>query len=183
MIRSITQTILKLILKPRGAWKELSRKEEKLEDFYNTFLYPLFGFITVTTFVGAMWIRSGGGVPFALRDVVVVLTSLFGGFHIGAYVLDEIYQKYVEMRDERQIRLFVGYSSVVVYLLYLIMPLLPGMELLWLLIVYTFYLVKEGVIHFLKLPEDKQSSFVLISLALVVLLPIIISSLLGVVIK
>lgn len=183
MIKSIAQIVLMLILKPQEGWQEIAHREESQEQFFNDYLYPLFGLISITTFVGAMWMGVGGNVGYALRNVIVVLTALFGGFHIGAYVMDEIYQKYEQMRDERRIRLFVGYASVVVYLLYLIMPLLPGVEFLWLLIAYSFYLVKEGVIHFLNIAEDNQSTFTLIGLAVVVLSPIVISVLMGIVIK
>lgn len=183
MIKRIAQIILKLILKPEKAWQEIEYREESQEVFFNDYLYPLFGLITITTFVGSMWIGAGGGVGYALRNVIVVLTALFGGFHIGAFVMNEVYLKFEQLRDERRVRLFVGYSSAVVYLLYLVMPLIPGVEILWLLIVYTFYLVKEGVIHFLKIPGDRQSNFVLIGFGVVVLSPILIGAILGMVIK
>lgn len=90
-----------------------------------------------------------------------------------------MYLKYEQIRENELVKQFVGYSSIVVYLLYFVMPLLPGFELLWLFVVYSFYLVFYGVNVFLNIPEQYRTKFILVSAAAIVFSPFAINFLLS----
>lgn len=179
MLKSIIQLYLKLIITPDKGWVEIAGRQRSHQDFLNNFLYPIFGAISITTFAGAMWMGSASDLNNALKEVIVVIVSLFGGFYIASYIVGVMYLKYEQIRENELVQQFVGYSSIVVYLLYFVMPLLPGFELLWLFVVYSFYLVFYGVNVFLNIPEQYRTKFILVSAAAIVFSPFAINFLLS----
>lgn len=179
MLKRIAQTIFLLIVSPQKGWGRVVHNRIPHQDFINNFLFPIFGFISLTTFAGAMWMGTFGGLQAALKAVIVVVASLFGGFYTASYAVGEIYLKHEQLKDPQLVQQFVGYSSAVVYLLYLVMPLLPGLELLWLFIFYSFYLVYSGVAIFLNIPEKNRALFTLGAFAAVVFSPVLINFLLS----
>ena len=63
------------------------------------------------------------------------------------------------------------------------MPLLSEFTLLWLVVIYTIYIVYAGADEFLRIAENKRVSFTVIASLLVVLLPLIIKILLELLVK
>lgn len=158
-------------------------KRTEQQEFLNNYLYPLFGFISITTFIGAMWLNPAGNLTDALKSVMIVVASVFGGYYAASYLIGKMYLKIEQVQNDELIQQFVGYSSLIVYLLFFIMPLLPGLELLWLFAVYTFYPIYSGVTVFLNIPEKERTVFTLGSFAAITFLPLLLNFMLLMVVK
>ena len=176
MFKDIIQTIFFLIVSPRKGWKQIIDKEVSHQDFINNFLFPIFGFVAITTFVGGMWLAENSGIHWALKLSIAVVTALFGG-------LNELFPKFGLDKKLNKAQQFAGYSSVVLYVLFFVMPLLSEFTLLWLVVIYTIYIVYAGADEFLRIAENKRVSFTVIASLLVVLLPLIIKILLELLVK
>ncbi len=178
MVVNIIQTIFFLITSPRKGWIRIIDKKTEQQDFINNFLFPVFGFISVTTFAGAMWLAENADIRWALKQTIVAVSALFGGFYLVSYVLSELFPKFGLDKNMNAAQQFVGYSSVVLYVLFLIMPLLFGLSPLWFLLIYTLYIVYTGTAEFLSVIENKRLSFTVIASLLIVLVPVTIKILL-----
>lgn len=178
MIIKIFAHILLLLSSPERGWKRANEVRSNHEEFLNNFLYPIFGVISITTFAGAMWLSDVGGVHYALRVVIAAITSLFAGFHLASFMVNELFPKYGMVKDTHAAQQFVGYSSVMLYVLYLLMPLINGYRGLWTVALLSIYLTITGSKIFLGINEDKRIAFSFVSLLIIVLLPLILNYLL-----
>ena len=113
MFKDIIQTIFFLIVSPRKGWKQIIDKEVSHQDFINNFLFPIFGFVAITTFVGGMWLAENSGIHWALKLSIAVVTALFGGFYLVSYLLNELFPKFGLDKKLNKAQQFAGYSSVV----------------------------------------------------------------------
>lgn len=178
MFINIVQTIFSLIVSPRKGWKRIIDKKTAHQDFINNFLFPIFGFVAITTFIGGMWFAESTDIRWALKQTVVVVSALFAGFYLGSYALNELFPKFGLDKNLNIVQQFVGYSSVVLYLLFLVMPLLSGLTHLWFLVVYTLYIAYVGTDAFLDVIGNKRLGFAVIASFLIVLIPLLIRFLL-----
>lgn len=178
MFATIIQTIYCLIASPRKGWRIISDRDAGQQDFINNFLFPVFGFIAIPSFIGGMWLADNGGIHWALKQVVIVVSALFGGFYLVSYALNELFPKFGLGKKLHAAQLFVGYSSVVLYLLFFLIPLLPGAVFLWFAVIYTLYIVYAGAGDFLHMTANKKLSFTVIASLLIVVVPLAIKILL-----
>ncbi|MDO5664843.1 MAG: YIP1 family protein [Bacteroidia bacterium] len=183
MFKNIIQTIFFLIVLPRKGWKRIINKKINHQDFINNFLFPIFGFVAITTFIGGMWLMEDSGIHWALKYTIIVVSALFGGFYLVSYLLNELFPKFGLDKNLNKAQQFTGYSSVVLYILFFVMPLLSEFTLLWFVVIYTLYIVFVGANEFLHIAENKRVSFAVIASLLMALLPLIIKILLELLVK
>ena len=177
MWRDIFVTVIQLIVASPGAWKEIDKEARPQNGFTSRFLYPIFGIIALASFVGGLWFTRDGDLQRALKDVIVSVVAVYGGFYIASYALNEAAPRFGQKKDLHRFQQFVGYSSVVLYALYTIIPFLPDFFILWLLVLYTLYLVNTGAAFYLKVLPEKRVNFSILASVLVVLSPTLISAL------
>ena len=178
MVTNIVQTIFFLVASPQKGWRRVIDKKISHQDFINNFLFPVFGFVAITTFIHGMWLVENGGIHWALKLTIVVVSALFGGFYLVSYLLNELFPKLGLEKNLNAAQQFTGYSSVVLYILFFVMPLLSKFTLLWFVAIYTLYIVYIGADKFLHIAENKRVIFTVIASLLVVLLLLIIKVLL-----
>ncbi len=181
MYKDLFKWVVAIISQPGKAWKELSEKEEKGDEFLTRFVYPLIGLATVAAFVGVLFTHKVFSIEIALKSAIKVLVALFGGFFLAAYLLNEIWSKYFHReKDLKLCQRFVGYSSAMMFSLNIVMAILPEADFFFLriLLLYTFYIVWEGAGPYMKIEENVRLKFVIIASALTIFLPEIIGRLL-----
>jgi len=174
MWRDIFVTIIQLIVASPAAWKEIDQEDRTQEGFTSHFLYPIFGIITLASFMGGLWFTRDGDLQVALKNTIVSVVAVFGGFYIAAYALNEAAPRFGQKKNLPRFQQFVGYSSVVLYALYTITPFLTDFFILWLLVLYTLYLVNTGAVFYLKVLPEKRVIFSIFASVLVVLTPTLI---------
>jgi|AGTN01.3.fsa_nt_gi Protein of unknown function (DUF1282). len=175
MWRNIFVTIVQLIVASPRAWKEINKENGSQNDFLHRFLHPIFGVIALTSFVGGLWFTRNGDVESALKNAIINVIAVYGGYYIASYTLNETALRFGLEKNLPRFQQFVGYSSVALYALYIIIPLLSDFFILWLLALYTVHLVHTGAPFFLKIREDKRMNFTIAASALIVLAPTLIN--------
>ena len=157
MYKEIIKWVIAIISQPGKAWDMLSRKEEKGDEFLSRFIYPLIGLVTVAAFLGVLFTRKEFDVELALKSSIKTLVASFGGFYLGAYLLNEAWQGlFKREKDMKLCQRFVGYSSSLIFIL------------------YTFYIVWEGAGPYMQVEEKERLKFAGITTVIILLTPAVI---------
>jgi hypothetical protein len=181
MFKKLFITAISLIFKPADAWKSLNaHRSEDQEPFLSSYVYPFIGLTALAAFIGVLFTRKGFDVQIALKESIVVILSMFGGFFLSSALINELWQKIFHREHNIKLcRYFVGYSSSLMYCLTILLSLLPEFFFLRFLLLYTFYIVWEGAIPFMEVKESEQLKFVSISTLIIIVMPIAIEFIIG----
>ncbi|MDR2384375.1 MAG: YIP1 family protein [Tannerella sp.] len=176
MFKELLNTAILLILKPSDTWTKLEcEQNEDNEKFLSRFVYPFTGLVALAAFIGIFLSQKDFNVQLALKSSILSLTSSLGGFFLASYTLNEIWTQY--FGHEKNFKLcqrFVGYSSVVMFVLNIVLSLLPDFFYLKICMLYTLYIVWEGTFPYMKVNETEQLKFSMITTALVIFVPVLI---------
>ena len=179
MYKEIFRWVIAIISQPAKAWVLLAKKGEKQEEFLSRFVYPLIGFVTVAAFLGVLFTRKEFDLELALKSSIRTLVSSFGGFYLGAYLMNEIWQGIFKREKDLKLWLrFVGYSSSLMFALNIVLMLLPEFFFLRIFILYTFYIVWEGAGPYMGVGRIRLK-FVGFTTAIILLTPAVIEILLS----
>ena len=103
------------------------------------------------------------------------LQASFGGFYLGAYLLNEAWQGlFKREKDMKLCQRFVGYSSSLMFALNVVLMLLPEFFFLRIFILYTFYIVWEGAGPYMQVEEKERLKFAGITTVIILLTPAVI---------
>jgi len=177
MYKELFSWVIAIITNPGKAWKELSNKEEKEDEFLSHFIFPLLGLVALAAFLGILFTEKDFNFQQALKIMIKYVISYFCGFYLSSYWLNEIMgNMFGKEKDLKLCQRFVGYSSVMMYALTIVLSLLPVADFFFLRIflLYTIYIVWEGAMPYLQIEEKDNLKFVIIASALIILLPQII---------
>lgn len=183
MWRDIFITIAQLVVASPRAWKDLEKEKRTQHEFLYRFLHPIFGIIAFASFVGGLWFVRDGNVENALKSTIISVVGVYGGYFIASYVLNEVAPRFGLDKDLPRFQQFTGYASVVIYALFIITPFLPGLFILWLLALYTIYLVNSGAFYFMKVPKAKTADFTVAASAAIILAPVLVRALFSYLVK
>ena len=171
-----------MITNPEASWRKLSAHKNH-DSFINRYLHPIFGVISLTSFIGGLWIVPGGDLQTALKGAIVSLVTVYGGYYIASYILNEILPRFGIPKDEPKVQQFVGYASALMYALFIILPFLSDFFVLWLFAFYTAYIVHTGYGVYIVGKEESRMHFTGIATAAILLTPAIIKLILSFLIK
>jgi cation transport ATPase len=181
MFKDLFSTTISLLLKPSEAWGRLSEKQtDDHEKFLSGFVYPFIGLVTMVAFLGILFTRKEFDIQIALRAAILALLSAFGGFFLASYLLNEVWRSL--FKREKNMNLcqhFVGYSSVLMFSLNILLSLLPEFFFLRFFVLYTIYIVWEGAIPYMEVKESEQLTFVSFATVIIVATPLVLEFMLG----
>lgn len=182
MLKEIILKIIQIITAPEEAWRKLSTHQNH-EEFINRYLHPIFGVIALTSFIGGLWIIEDGNIEIALKDAINNLVTVYGGYYIGSYILNEYLPRFGIAKNQAKAQQFVGYSSALLYALYIITPFFPYLIILQLFALYTVYIVYTGYGIYIIGEEEHRIHFTGVATTFVLLTPALIKSILSILIK
>lgn len=176
--KELFKITIKLISSPAKAWEEISLEEDK-RNVYMTFVYPMIGLCGLSVFIGSLLDYGWGGpqsFQIAMTVCCAVAVSLFGGYFLAAYLINQIGIKMLGMDDDIiQMRYFAGYAMIVIFSLDIITGILPAFRIIgYFLQMYTFYIVWEGAPLLLGIQEKNRLRFTIIASVLLMVCPWII---------
>lgn len=171
MIKEVFFLVMQLLLNPQQAWKDMDAEAYETDAFLRGFLHPIMGGIALCTFVGGLWFSQHGGVDLALKKTIVSVVSLYGGFLVSSYFLNELAPRYGLHKHSHAYKVFAGYASVPLYVVCLVIPFFSFFFIIWLFVFYTIYIVYVGAKQFLRIDEVQRISFSFMASALLLLSP------------
>ncbi len=173
MYKTILHTLFSLSISPVTSWAELDTEADiDNKSFLDKFLYPVIGFTTLATFLGKLFYSKGYDIEYALKSASVTFVSLFAGFFLAAFVLNEA-MKFFFRRDDNIVkcRLFVGYVSCCCYMITTLLAILPELFFLKFALLYVLYIIWVGSDKFMGIGEKARIKFLILSTAIIVASP------------
>lgn len=169
---------LKLISSPASAWEEIRLEEDKRKVF-TSFVYPMIGLCGLSVFLGAIFSMGWSGpqsFQMAMTKCCSVAVSLFGGYYLAAYLLNEVSMRMLGRDDDHLLmQQFAGYAMVVTFVLQIIIGLLPEFNIVAILLqFYVAVLIWEGSEKLLQIAENERVRFTIFATALLIGCPVII---------
>ena len=175
MFANIFKRLISIVLKPGEAWGELSLLKDERDTFLSQFIYPVIGMIALAAFLGILFTRKEFDFEIALKITLRTVIAVAGGFFLGAYFLNEVWKGvFNQPKDMTLCRLFVGYASALMFVLYIITALLPEFFFLHIFVLYTVYIIWEGAVVFMQVDENERLKFTVIASFIVIVTPFVI---------
>lgn len=165
---------MQLISSPAKAWEEISSEDR--QKVMLDFVYPLIALAGLSVLIGVL-VEVGWSKPEnyqeAMTQCCAVAVSLFGGFFLSAYLINQTGMKLAGLRDNLPLaQQFTGYSLVVVFLLQIIYGILPDFLILVVLFsFYTIYIVWEGAEVLMHVDERNRLRYTIISSVILLVCP------------
>jgi hypothetical protein len=177
MLKQLFILLFTLITDPNKAWNQLAEKQEnRNEDFYKSYLYPVLGWITLLSFAGTLFSIEKFDVQIALKIVIKQIAVYFGGFYLASIVLSEgILPRFKEAKDIHLCERFVGYSSALIYAVAMLKSLFPSLFFLSLIVLYSVYMIWVGAVNYLKISEEDLVKFTVLSATIILLSPVVLN--------
>ncbi len=169
---------LQLISSPATAWEEIRLEEDKRKVF-TSFVYPMIGLCGLSVFLGTIFSMGWSGpqsFQMAMTKCCAVAVSLFGGYYLAAYLLNEVSMRMLGRDDDHLLmQQFAGYAMVVPFALQIIIGLLPDFNIVAILLqFYIAVLIWEGSEKLLQIEEKERLRFTIFATALLIGCPVII---------
>jgi len=181
----IIKRVKNVIVAPKQEWPTIETENAPHAKVFTTYVIPLALIPAVAAFIGygligySVFGHHFGSISFGIRQAIVQYISMLGGVYLSAYVIDMLAKNFGATKNFNQAFSLVAYSYT---------PMFVGgifyihHSLSWLAMVagiYSLYLLYIGLKPMMKAPEEKQTSYFVVSLIVMVLVSIAISAILG----
>jgi len=180
MYKQLAILLFNLIFHPEKAWKtRIEEQDTDTGDFQMSYLYPILGIIALFSFVGILLSLQKWEIQIAIKQVIKETVPYFIGYFLAVFALSRLSMKFAEEELPDSIcERFTGYASAAVYAIAMLSALLPTFPFIQLFTVYTFYIVWQGAIHYLRIKEQHLAKFTIFASILIILAPLIVRLLL-----
>ena len=176
MLKDIFQRIFLLITQPAKTWALLAEENEEVDKLFSKYLYPIFGLIALTAFLGAL--ISNQSMEIALVITIREFVSFFAGFYLASFALNELTSRMFKRHSLKHCQHFTAYSSSLIYTIAIADSLFGGLGLLYFFLPYTVYMIWEGAAPFMQVSEDKIIKFTIIA-SFVMLVPYMLAAIIN----
>lgn len=175
-ILEIIKRTFSIISSPTNTWEELSNEKKDTTKSDVHFFYVLIGINMLAVFFGTLFSLGELPVVTAILRSIIWGIAIYGGFWGVYYILNEmLYKRHQVKMEKASSQRLIYYSFVLTLSLHVITFLFPNLEFLKIGLIYTLFIVWEGVGKMIPtLNENERSNFVLLLSGSIILLPIII---------
>ncbi|MCL1943032.1 MAG: hypothetical protein FWF54_05735 [Candidatus Azobacteroides sp.] len=181
MYKRIYELTKLILVSPAAFWKQLAASDDKKDmDVASGFVYPLLGIVALSAFVGTWWNQEVFNLPQALQLTCIDFVAGFTGFFIASFLIDEVSAAYLNLpKNIIRSRQFAGYSSIVIFMIAVILNIFPNFFFVHLFMFYIVYIVWEGSDVFMKVEEKDKLKFTIGASAVIIGSPMLILQLLS----
>lgn len=153
-----------LILTPAVFWKKQKETSKDTKTLWLTYLLPMMLALAVAVFMGEFFRRTDFFIEYpllkALREII-----LFGlTYYLGVLISAELMKSFGAGKNVEIARILVAYSMTPIVLISAVTGLFPFLYPLNVVGLYSFYLFWIGVKELLTFPENKEHSYVIITI-------------------
>jgi len=174
-----------VIVAPKQEWLTIEAENAPHAKVFITYVVLLALIPAVAAFIGNGLIGYTvlgyhiGSISLGIRTAIVQYVGMIGGAYLSAYIIDTLAKNFGATKNFNQAFSLVAYSYT---------PMLVGgifnihHSLAWLAVVagiYGLYLLYIGLKPMMKVPEEKQTSYFVVSLLVMIVVSIVLSAILG----
>lgn len=179
----LLKNIILVIISPKVGWEEVNHTSIPTAKVRNNAFYPLLAMLAVACFVPMLYDKT---ITFAhsLMTGIVMSSSYFITYFICSYLLGGFYPELVKTQAATgRLNDYIIYNLIFLVILLIIRFVLPGMFTpIYFLMAYMPYIAFRDL-EYLVLKKHKEGKFLVISSAMMLLLPQIIIWLLNMIIN
>lgn len=159
----IVAEVKQLILKPKDFWQEKKNSDGDRTSIF-AYLLPFLLVLALVVFVGEFFKRTDFFIEYPLLKAVREILLFVLAYIIGVYFTNELIKTFGGEKDIQTARKLVAYSLTPLLLVSMITGLFPFLYVVDILGMYSFYLFWLGAKELVKLPENKEHSYILITI-------------------
>lgn len=156
--------IKELLLTPNEFWKNKKEVVSESKTLWLTFLLPIMLAVAVAVFMGEFFQRTDFFIEYpllkALREIVLFTLTYF----LGVTITNELMKSFGAEKNIDIARKLVVYSMTPLVLVSIVTGLFPFLYVLDIVGLYSFYLFWLGAKEMLSFPDNKENSYVLITI-------------------
>jgi len=159
------------MLHPAREWKVIAEENNSRKTVYLRFVLPWLCLIVIATIIGT-WIATSRelySVWFVLYKIVLLWTSLSAGLYFSAVLITEIMAHQMGSRDHNRDFALIAYASGAAYLVIAFVALFPFFSELLILAFYSCYLFWRGIPYLIRVEDQKQMIYGLLSFIIILL--------------
>lgn len=157
---SLRDRVANILLRPEQEWRVIAKEPASVGELYRSYIAPLAAIGPVASIVGLSVIGYGSPVTGRYRvaldssitQAVVTYVSSLIGVYLLAFVIDRLTPVFSGWEDELQAFKLAAYSSTAAWLAGAF-RVVPALEVLVLLGLYSLYVLYLGVPVLLRVPE------------------------------
>ncbi len=167
-----------LIITPKKEWDSILKEKSDLNSILTSFTLPYLTIITVISFISKLFNLQKPDFTIALKSGILEFTSFFIGLLIIYYVIIKTIPNFFNnLKDPKSTAIkLTAYSSIVTYIIQIIVLLIPQVFVLWGISLYTFYIVWTALPQVGEMQnKDQRVVFTIILSLLVLFIPYLIS--------
>mgnify|MGYP003582801188 FL=1 len=174
-----------ILLTPKTEWSLIESEQTDVKTLTINYLLPLALIPAIAGFIGFGLIGQNvfgmhiGSAGYGLRYAIVNLVSTIGGAFLTAYIIDLLAPSFGSEKNFLQSFKLVVYSYTPMMVAGILL-IIPSLSILATLAgLYGLYLLYIGLQPLKKTPEDKKTSYFVVSLIVVILGSFVLSSILS----
>ena len=174
-----------ILLTPKTEWSLIESEQTDVKTLTTNYMLPLALIPAIAGFIGFGLIEQNvlgmhiGSAGYGLRYAIVNLVSTIGGAFLTAYIIDLLAPSFGSEKNFLQSFKLVVYSYTPMMVAGILL-IIPSLSILATLAgLYGLYLLYIGLQPLKKTPEDKKTSYFVVSLIVVILGSFVLSSILS----
>ena len=174
-----------ILLTPKTEWSLIESEQTDVKTLTTNYLLPLALIPAIAGFIGFGLIGQNvlgmhiGSAGYGLRYAIVNLVSTIGGAFLTAYIIDLLAPSFGSEKNFLQSFKLVVYSYTPMMVAGILL-IIPSLSILATLAgLYGLYLLYIGLQPLKKTPEEKKTSYFVVSLIVVILGSFVLSSILS----
>jgi len=181
----IINRVKNILVCPKTEWQTIEAENEPHAKVFTSYVVLLAIIPAVAAFIGYGLIGYSvlgvhvSNVSWGLRQAIVQYITMLGGTYITAFVIDALAANYGAQKDFNRAFSLVAYAYTPMFVggVFYILPSLSWLALLAGL--YGLYLLYIGLQPMMKAPEEKQTTYFVVSLIVMVVVSVVVSAILG----
>jgi hypothetical protein len=161
----------KILLNPKEEWAAIDQENTSIAELVTTYLIPLALIPAIATLIGYGLVGFGFFGPslsWGIRQAVISFVQTVLGAFIAAFIINTLANSFGSQSDFRKAMQLVVYSftPMMVAGIFLILPALGIIALL--AGIYGLYLLYVGIKPLMKTPDDKVTTYFVVSLVVLI---------------
>lgn len=160
-----------LVLSTSNEWKDIAEEEREGKEVISQFSLPLIGFLTLATFIGSIFNNHGFDFETALKVSLSNFLSAYGSIYVTMLLINVAKPIFHLQTISSKTLSFVGYAYGLYFAIEILTSLIPEFYLLRILILYTIFIIWEGVMPIFKVREEQRTGFALVCSIIILLTP------------
>ncbi len=171
----IIERAKRIILSPKDEWVVIDQETTGVQELVTKYLVPLALIATIASFIGYAFIAKGHGFGIGIEYGIAYFLIYVGGALISAWIIDSLATSFGSTRDFRKAMQLVTYSYTPMMVAAIVM-IVPSLSWIMMLAgIYSLYVLYTGFKPMMKTPDDKVTTYFIVSLVVMVVVYLILS--------